>query len=210
MLTWDAQTKRALITTSQPRERAPGAVVIGGSTPDKFLPNINVSRWANECFVNMNFEDLTVKNETEIFADGRIEITIGPATFFAYCDDGYSLEFGIRLSRRVATLTQIRLPLLFSGNLVFHYQGELTQAEIDRGCYRPPNVVGSYAIYHAAKKNNEYTTGKFAHLYRWDATDALGNKAWCDPLQITGNRLIIGLPVTWLQTATYPVTFKGA
>ena len=64
--------------------------------------------------------------------------------------------------------------------VVWYYQPALTQEEIDEGCVRPDNVVGSYAVYHATKKNNEYTTGKVCHVYRPKAIDANGDEVWCD------------------------------
>ena len=68
--------------------------------------------------------------------------------------------------------------------LVFTYQPELTQGEIDDGSYRPDSVVGSYAVYHTSKRHNytvmedwkpvqyAYLAGKAFHVYpgyTWDA-----------------------------------------
>jgi len=74
--------------------------------------------------------------------------------------------------------------------------------------FRPDNVVGSYAVYHATKKNNEYMTGKAFHIYRPIAEDAVGNKAWC-AIHIDGHldpkNLTITVPQQFLDEAVYPV-----
>jgi hypothetical protein len=193
----------------KPNDVAQAKIVIGGSDPTKFMPNINASKWGDECFLNLNFKDIAVKSEKASFSIGKVEITVGPATFFAYTVGDGVLECGLRLSGRVPALTELRLPLIYSDGLEFYFQPELTQREIDNGDIRPPNVVGSYAVYWK-KSNNQYKTGKFCHLYRWECTDADGKKVWCEPLKIDSNELIIGLPATWLLTAKYPVTIMGA
>ncbi|GAJ08531.1 unnamed protein product, partial [marine sediment metagenome] len=71
-------------------------------------------------------------------------------------------EFEIVLKEKPAT-NQIVLDIQARG-LRFSYQPPLTQQEIDRGADRPDNVVGSYAVYHATKKNNQYMTGKAFHM----------------------------------------------
>ena len=71
--------------------------------------------------------------------------------------------------------------------------------------YRPENVVGSYAIYHAYKMHNEYKTGKAFHIYRPKIIDAEGNEAWCN-LNISNNLLKIEIPQEFLDKAVYPVT----
>lgn len=93
-----------------------------------------------------------------------------------------------------------------SEGLKFGYQPFLTQEDIEQGTIRPPNVEGSYAVYHINKKNNEYMTGKAFHIYRPIAEDALGNKAWCSLYinpEIT--ELVITVPQQFLDEAVYPV-----
>src|SRR3990170_7564956 len=43
-----------------------------------------------------------------------------------------------------------------------------------RECWRPENVVGSYAVYHISKRDGQYKTGKLFHIYRPQLTDAVG------------------------------------
>lgn len=96
--------------------------------------------------------------------------------------------------------------------LVAYYQPALTQKEIDEGLIRPENVIGSYAFYHATKKDHRigqtnYMAGKHSHLYRPKAVDTDGNGVWCTfnkDLNLTGV-LITTCPQSFLDTAKYPV-----
>jgi hypothetical protein len=83
-----------------------------------------------------------------------------------------------------------------------HYQGELTPAEVERGCVRPPEIVGSLAVYGPFGE-------KLGHFYRPFATDADGKKTWCilrassavGPIL----RLQLEVPQKFLDAARYPV-----
>jgi len=111
-----------------------------------------------------------------------------------------------------------------SSNLVFYYQPpldeELNVADYDFVnethaikdglvlVHRPLNVVGSYAVYHSSKRNNEYKTGKAFHLYRIHLVDAVGREAWGEYNEDvqTAGYLRITLPQAFLDSAVYPVT----
>ena len=81
--------------------------------------------------------------------------------------------------------------------------------------FRPPEVVGSYAVYHATKGNmhrskedaEKYRVGKAFHIYRPKLIDAEGKTAWAD-LNIDEKKgvLTITLPQEFLDRAVYPVT----
>ena len=95
--------------------------------------------------------------------------------------------------------------------LVAYYQPELTQEEIDEGAYRPDDVVGSYAVYHAtcgqmhrAEDAQKYMTGKAFHIYRPKVMDANGDWVWGE-LSLEGETLSITIDQTWLDSAAYPV-----
>ena len=94
-------------------------------------------------------------------------------------------------------------------DLDFFYQAPLTQEEINQGATRPENVIGSYAVYHKAKKDHEikginYASGKVFHIYRPKAIDANGNEAW-GVLSYTGGKLSVEIPQDFLEKAAYPV-----
>ena len=98
-----------------------------------------------------------------------------------------------------------------SKNLNFFYQP--IQEEIDEGCNRPENVIGSYAVYHKTKQDNykysdgteiNYETGKFCHIYRPYAEDFTGKRVWCK-LKKLFNKLAVKVPQEFLDNAIYPV-----
>jgi len=104
-------------------------------------------------------------------------------------------------------------------NLVYFYQGRLDDEENNythcnstdcwdenevNWIHRPIDVVGSYAVYHNSKANNEYKTGKAFHIYRPKVYDAEGNEVWGE-LEIIDNKLKVFVPQDFLDEATYPV-----
>lgn len=105
---------------------------------------------------------------------------------------------------------------IHSNDLVLCYQGELSPEETAEGAFRPDSVIGSYAVYHATRRDDrtvihgadtvveQYGTGKAFHIYRPKAYDANGVTCWCD-LKID-RALNITVPSDFLLKATYPVT----
>lgn len=73
-----------------------------------------------------------------------------------------------------------------------------------RVIYRPPEVVGSYAVYHKTKRDNQYKTGKLFHIYRPKLIDKLGNEAW-GTINIANSEFTVSAPQQFLDNATYPV-----
>jgi len=80
--------------------------------------------------------------------------------------------------------------------------------------YRPENVVGSYAVYHATKtpfhrskeEAEKYRAGKAFHIYRPKAVDSAGNEVWCDlNVDEAKGLLTITIPQEFLDNAVYPV-----
>ncbi len=97
-----------------------------------------------------------------------------------------------------------------SEGLNFYYQPLLNRNEISAGYNRPENVVGSYAVYYKAKKYNSigsnYGTGKFCHIYRPKAIDAVNNSVWCDLyIDADTNEMSITVPQDFLDNSAYPV-----
>lgn len=72
-----------------------------------------------------------------------------------------------------------------------------------RVVYRPPNVVGSYAVF---QNDPKLGTGKLLHLYRPYATDAKGAGTWVQ-LSIIEGAIVYIVPQKFLDTAVYPVRF---
>ena len=97
--------------------------------------------------------------------------------------------------------------------LRFCYQGELSDIdEREREKIRPADVVGSYAVFHKTKKNNNlkdkhnYKTGKAFHIYRPKAIDNKGNITWCVlNIDVDKKILSVTVPNDFLDNASYPV-----
>ncbi|MGV8168983.1 MAG: LamG-like jellyroll fold domain-containing protein [Candidatus Nanoarchaeia archaeon] len=91
--------------------------------------------------------------------------------------------------------------------LDFYYQPELTAEEKAKGEVRPPEVIGSYAVYYDEERaNNEYKTGKAFHIFRPRIIDNNNSWTWGE-LSIDERKgvLSIEIPSSWLEDASYPV-----
>lgn len=96
-------------------------------------------------------------------------------------------------------------------NYDFFYQPELTPEEIERGEYRPPEIIGSYAVYHKELKNHRvggenYATGKVMHIPRpqvWELNDE-STKEWAG-LSYDDGELCVTVRQGFLDEAEYPV-----
>ncbi len=170
-------------------------------TGGKFVPNLNMSRWNDEAWFNMNHPDI-VDTEVEIFKDDKIELTVRNNTH-RYSVVGDTLAYELVLAQRPA-LNQVEFKIDFPEGLMFWYQPLLTQKEIDEGCERPENVVGSYAVYWK-KKNNKYKTGKFCHIFRPRLIDEWGEWIWAE-VEVKGKKMFFKMNSEWLNNAHYPVT----
>lgn len=205
--------------TLKPDSRADteATLKIGGEDQAKFIPNINISKWNDEHFVNFNAVDFKVNKQKESLIDNVVATTIGDVKheMWPLSNESaleYQLTFGSRPSDTVV------LDVLCSAGLKWNYQPPLTQTEIDNGYERPDNVVGSYAIY-GSKQGNKYRAGKFGHVFRWKLTDGDENWAWAEQevvfsekLTKDGHRqgsLTITLPSAWMDSAVYPVRLMG-
>lgn len=181
------------------------ATEIGDSKQPDFIPQIKIAKWGNE----FNFSVRKVagagtnyaQDNKAIYEEGdtisQIYLSPSPDT-----DSGEMLKFDTVFLSKPKT-NMLRYTLTQKG-IKYLYQPPLTQQQIDQGHIRPENASGSYAIY-AGKANNQYGTGKLAHIYRPYAIDADGNLVWCD-LKITGANLTVTIPQTFLNDARYPVT----
>jgi len=176
-------------------------VLIGGKDESKFIPNINMSFHDDEFFININR-----KNKNAILAkdkiDDKAEIPNRDTDIF-HIDESGRLKWDIEFSEKPDT-NVFTWELKCSNSIDFYYQGELTQDEINDGCTRPVDVIGSYAVY-CNKKNNKYKTGKICHIPRPFVIDNDNKTEWC-VLKIENNTLTITLPETFMQNASYPVT----
>lgn len=216
----DGNTYGITLTPSPPLPRSEVVCRIG-SDGAKFLPNVNISKWDDEFFVNLNASDFVVTDETETLSDNTLAVTIGGVKQEIWpVKDGKALDYKFTFPSRPATNT-LTFSILCTAGLKWNYQDFLTQDEIDAGDQRPDNVNDSYAIYCPVSMFEGYGIGKFGHLYRWELRDADGQHAWAEGqriefdsvLTLQGHRqgtLTITLPGQWLDSARYPITLMGA
>lgn len=197
-------------------------VRIGGddlTTGGKFVPNVNISKYSDEAYLNINHPDV-VTTEKQILKDDKVSITIGNNTHRIYVLPNGRLEYDIEFATRPPT-NQVFFDIDFSPGLRFVYQDtlendfnrnkviwdaqgiDLTQYLIDN--IRPDEVVGSYAVFFN-NKNNQYRSGKFCHIYRPKLIDNLGKEIFADiDIDIPTKKMTISMDAGWLNSASYPV-----
>lgn len=184
-------------------------VIIGDSEAEEFKPLLKLTRWRGEAFLKLRFDDKAIMVKSHRFEEDKVKWETPLLDLHFYSLDPTEqyehggVEFEIILKAK-PPVNLISLPIE-TENLKFFYQPPLTQEEIDRGAFRPDNVVGSYAVYHDSKRNNKYKCGKAFHIYRPHLQDALGREAWAD-LSISDGFLTITVPQNLLDQAVYPVT----
>lgn len=212
------------IATLSPAEVAQVNAVVGGrDIYDAVLPNVNWSRFGYEQFINLNYAHPDFANVHVADSDfgpnslgkQEIRLTRSGQQLFSYVLDEVTLECGLRFDSppSFTGITELRFRITQADGLKWYEQGALSQAEIDEGCFRPDNVVGSIAIYAGIGDlvPGIYGPRKIAHLFRWSCIDNAGQMAWCDALYVDGEELVIGLPVDWMNdpARVYPVQAMG-
>lgn len=188
-------------------------------------------RWDEEVWidVSMPFTALTptaVEDNKVKRANSKVELNLYGTE--AYDNDAF--EFEVILKEKPLT-NQIVLDIASQG-LNFYYQPPLTEEYIDgwsdefqdtitvtetevrnsKGdvvVHRPEHIVGSYAVYHATKKDHilgqtNYMSGKAFHIYRPQPIDADGKTVWAD-LHIENGKQIVTIPWDFLNSAKYPI-----
>ena len=182
--------------------------------------NVTLEKWNKEAYLLLKLPSGKLKKTSEVLSNGTVIINLEDSYIKIYelnIDEG-GIEYEIVINGSL-TSNVISIPIK-TKNLVWYYQPPLDQElnisnydfvnathAIKNGravFYRPENVVGSYAFYHAYKRNNEYKTGKAFHLYRPLAIDAKGNKAWCN-LTVSSKEITITIPKSFIESAAYPI-----
>lgn len=95
-------------------------------------------------------------------------------------------------------------------NYDFFYQPPLTAEEIAQGAYRPPEIEGSYAVYHKTLRDHivgreNYATGKVMHIPRpqvWELDNEEATKRWAD-LSYEDGQLCVTAPQDFIDNADY-------
>lgn len=197
-----------------PRDRI--AVEIGDEKqPSTFYPQVKLKRWDNEINLSVRLKDDDYDTPTIQTSQDKIKWISGKreAHFYEigasqdHPEGGY--EFEVVLKEKPA-INVVEFSIQTKG-LEFLYQPALTPEEIERGCARPENVVGSYAAYYKdCPANYEggklYRVGKAFHIYRPKIEDAKGNWTWGE-LRVDEEQGTLAVTIPWefLDEAVYPV-----
>ena len=206
---------KALIEDSSQRIK----VEIGDSKESsKFYPRVKLKAWENECNFsiglatdNVELPTIEEKNGLVKWKTSKVEAHFYNQEADAINEEG-AYEFEIVLKEKPKS-NVINFTTNIPKNLDFYYQPALTKEEIEEGCVRPDNVVGSYAVYHSTKsgdysqmRGKNYGTGKAFHIFRPEAIDSKDQKTWCDLyIDVESQTATITVPQKYLDEAVYPV-----
>ena len=185
---------------------------IGDVKQQEFYPQVKVKTWDNES----NFSIRLITDEMGVYVFNPSESKTTHLTsnmisnFYPKDEEGEwgGHEFETIINSKPNT-NVINYSIRYK-NVDFYYQGELTEEDIELGCNRPENVVGSYAVYSSFTDNfingKNYYTGKICHIYRPFVIDSSNNKVWCD-MKINDDKSILSItiPQDFLDNATYPI-----
>lgn len=206
-------------------------VEIGDLSSIDFKPHLKLNRWGEECFIKVGLAGEV--GASHILDGNKVKRSspkvdahfypLEPTTVIAKDKDGNDVEFkqnelgGFEFEvilKEKPTTNKIVLNIETQG-LKFYYQPELTPEEIAEGSFRPDNVIGSYAVYHATRTNmhrskadaEKYKAGKAFHIYRPKITDAEGKWVWGElSLDEVAGTLTTTIPQEFLDSAVYPVS----
>lgn len=175
---------------------------IGDVLQTKFYPQVKIKKWDNE--VNFSLRLIDDNSGFNILDSSKVKyVKDDIETHFYELEKGF--EFEIILKSK--PLTHLFSFTIQHKGLDFFYQRALTQEELDEGMTRDEKVVGSYAVYHKSKSNNNYQTGKAFHIYRPLARDANNVTRWCELLiKPEDNIATITIPQDFLDSAQYPIS----
>ena len=174
-------------------------VIIGNEVASEFESDIKCYRWGRENSLSIAYEGF---NGTPDLTNDEVTMSKGSEGMY-FKQDGNHLKFGLVFTSKPPK-NSWSFKMTGWEDFRITYQPKLTQREIDDGCDRPEDVVGSYAVYHKTNKHNKYKTGKAFHIYRPKFIDSVGKWAWAT-LDITNGVYTVTVPQSFLNTATYPV-----
>lgn len=212
-------------------------VEIGDSKQTKFYPQAKVMRWDNEVNFSMRFKNGNGNGNGSVSYDD----TVGSSGKVSWSSSGIrcdflhdknlpegALKFDITLNSKPKS--NIVVFTIETKGIIFDYQPPLNldrdcwppnvvtadeTTGYDRNgkaiCWRPENVVGSYAIYHENCPPNitggkEYRVGKLCHLYRPKIIDSTGKSVWGSwNLDKELGIINLTIPQDFLDNAAYPI-----
>jgi len=194
-----------VVPKNDPKDRI--EVEVGDAKQETFYPQVKLMRWDNEVNMSIRMVDDNTGSFTKI-GDKVIYDKPDRKVEFYEGEEGHKMVWFLK---EKPASNKIEFTINTKG-LDFFYQPELTQQEIDEGCHRPENVVGSYAVYHKTKggmndiNGMEYKVGKAFHIFRPKIIDSDGKETWgilnIDTEQGT---YTVEIPQEFLDKAVYPI-----
>jgi hypothetical protein len=186
-------------------------ITIGGDSDlNKFIPNINIFKWASEkkpqgeFFLNINTVGVQ-KGDVKSFKNGKVvfEKSGIQHRYYPTNERQSKLEYEMIFASYadVPSSLEIWFDLLHSDGFRFGYQNI---EDFIPGSVFDSNVPGSIAIY-GPKYNGKYRAGKFGHFYMPRLKDAVGRQIFAKKFEIENRRMLIVLPDIWMKNAVYPV-----
>lgn len=195
---------------------------VGNKNLDEFAPMLTIRKWDDEVNLKIKYKHKEEKDKQKFAIEGDkikwkgdkteahfYEVKKGNEITDGIILDSDAYEFEIILLEKPDT-NLVEFDIETKG-LAFYYQPELTQKEIDKGAKRPENVVGSYAVYHATKKNHiigqkNYMVGKAFHIYRPKIIDSAGAEVWGNlNIDVKKKLLTVEIPQDFINNAVYPI-----
>lgn len=205
-------------------------IEIGDAKQVDFFPQVKIKKWNNE--VNFSMRLITpekgsaaIASDTILWQGDQKAAEFYPIDPKADLPEG-GFEFNIILDRQPATpqidfsivskdVELIRQPalseLIGQDGIVTATETEAFDRDGKRIFSRPPEIVGSYAVYHRAPPKNfingvNYRSGKIGHIPRPRITESGGKTILGEfRLDIEKNILSVLIDEQFLRDALYPV-----
>jgi len=204
-----------------PGRAQPWSSIIGGrdeATGGRFVPNLNLSRWDGEAWLNINHRDTFIDTEAPRLTKDGLSVKKGGLRHLWYeragLDGATELEWELVWEANPNPppyLSPLQKPpwyrvvfdLAFPKGLRFCRQPNKANRP---GETIPDRVKDSYAVYWSSN-NGVYKTGKLCHIYRPEVMDANGKRTWCGfQVDETQRTMTVLINQAWLNHAAYPVT----
>lgn len=183
-------------------------VEVGDAKQDEFFPQVKIKRFDNEHNLSIRYKHNGKGKESYEDVDGKVVWKKGKEEAHIYkVENGYEIE-AILNEKPKSNIVEFTIQ---TKGVNFWYQPELSEEDKNRGCHRPENVVGSYAVYadklkKTYAKGKVYGNGKICHIFRPKCIDASGDEVWAE-LSLDENLCVLSvtIPQEFLDNALYPV-----
>jgi len=220
-------------------------VEVGNRDVKNFKPHFKLNRWGGECSLSLDFDEKSITGAKTVKVEGDVvKWETKNLDFHFYASDAWDKiimvdgeecvfkqgdlgGFGFQIVFKQKPLSNQFSFAIQPQGLKFYYQPPLhpehpTWVDEDGDgipdAYRPENVVGSYAVYHATKTcihasvedAEKYKSGKAFSIYRPKLVDGTGKEAWAS-ININEQQGVLTFifSQSFLDDAVYPVVMGG-